>query len=67
MIYVSELKTSGTNVHCLCTADHARELRRLARRLRLVVKVDARGQHLDLRPHQRELAIEYGAIDARQA
>lgn len=60
MVEILKIVHSGTKKWAHAIGDE-RELRRLAERLRVEVKADARGLHLDLSEHQRKLALRYGA------
>jgi len=57
-------KESGTKQYGLLTADDARELERMARRLKTAVHgKGAQEKHLDLSGHKIEVAKRYGAVE----
>jgi hypothetical protein len=63
MAIVSKLHTSGTKTYAHLFGTLA-ELAAFARRLKVTFKPGGgkgRDPHLDLTPHQREIAIRYGA------
>ena len=64
MCYVDDLRQFGTKCWCHLTADSLKELLRMAEKLHTIPKLCGKGlePHLDLTPHQRKLAIKYGAI-----
>lgn len=68
MWWLSDFIKSGSKTNCHLTADSPRELQAAARRLRAEVHQKGSQQpHLDLNPHQHDLAIRYGAaVTARR-
>ncbi len=63
---LSRIFRSGSKTNCHLVANDARELARAAKRLR--AEVHAKGgqlPHLDLTPHQRILALRYGAQEEK--
>ncbi len=66
MWWLSQFIKSGTKTNCHLVTDDARELARAAERLH--AQVHAKGgqpPHLDLTPHQRILALRYGAQEEK--
>ena len=65
MTKVDYLHSSGSKYYCHLFADTVAELINMARRLKVPVKVGIKElrPHLDLTEHQRELAIQYGAVE----
>jgi hypothetical protein len=60
---LGRLRIKGTKTWCKLTADCDRELQDAARRLREPIKPPEgyNGEHLDLTPHKRNLALRWGA------